>query len=127
MGSVSRAMGGCFVLALARPNGKGWGVDQPVGAALNRDLVENYESVERAETEIDAFISRRAQQQQRIKAEQEAWVESARAYNARRHREMREQWCTYHHDQADRLRASLIALIAHHEQLASQYDPEGAA
>ena len=93
MGSVSRAMGGCFVLALARPNGKGWGVDQPVGAALNRDLVENYESVERAETEIDAFISRRAQQQQRIKAEQEAWVESARAYNARRHREMREQWC----------------------------------
>jgi hypothetical protein len=118
-------MGGRFVVRARPPEltRKGTALDQPVGQALDRSLVENRDQIERAELEIDAFISRRAQQQQRIKAEQEAWVESARAYNARRHREMREQWCAYHHDQADRLRASLVALIAHHEQLATMYDP----
>jgi hypothetical protein len=99
-------------------------VDQPVGAALNRDLSEavNYERVERAETELDAFISRRVQQERRIQAEREPWVESARRYNAERQRQLAIEWREFHYLMADRCRNNLIDMISYHEREAEKYD-----
>ena len=58
------------------------------------------------------------------------WRESVRSYNARRREEMRVAWREYHQGQAERHRAVLKGLIAHHEQQAAKLmdiQPEGAA
>jgi hypothetical protein len=101
-------------------------VDQPpasLGAALNRDLIENYERVERVEQEIDLFIERRSRQEQAARREAEMWEESVRKYNVEQRRKIRAQWCEYHLTQAERLRSNLVELISYHEQQASRLSP----
>jgi hypothetical protein len=98
-------------------------VEQPIGAALNRDLVENRDHIERVEAELDGFITRRARWEAAERAESEAWAESVRAHNAARRAEMRRQWCEYHHDSAKRLRGVLASLIDHHERKAAELSP----
>jgi hypothetical protein len=102
-------------------------VDQPVGAALNRDLAENYERIERAEVEIDAFITRQARREQRIQAEAEAWAESARKYHTQRRRELCDEWAAYHIEAAERLRGALHDMIERHEQQAAFYEAKKGA
>lgn len=73
--------------------------------------------------ELDRLISKRASQDRRPDPDEreELWQASVRAYTARRRGEMREAWCEHHQGQAARLRATLEALIARHEEQAERY------
>ena len=85
---------------------------------------------ELVEKELDAMIERRAQKGSVDPDErEELWKESVRAYTARRDEEMRAAWCEHHQGQAARLRTTLEALIARHEEQAEKYrdQPEGTA
>jgi hypothetical protein len=98
-------------------------VDQPIGAALPREISEEeYQRTCRAESEFDAFVDRRARQEQRLRAEAEAWAESARIYHRERQRRLAEEWREYHYAAADRCRSSLISIINHHEKEAEKFD-----
>jgi len=82
------------------------------------------------EAELTAFIERRSRKGDVDPDEQEElWKASVRRYNARRREEMRAAWCDHHEGQAARLRATLEALIASHEEQAEMYrdQPEGSA
>ena len=90
--------------------------------------------VARADTvdaELDRLISKRASQDRRPDPDEqeEIWKASVRAYNARRRDEIRAAWCEHHQGQAARLRSTLEALIAEHEEQAERYreQPKGAA
>jgi hypothetical protein len=87
--------------------------------------------VDTVDAELDRLISKRASQDRRPDPDEEhdLWRESVRAYTARRREEMRAAWCEHHQGQAERLRATLEALIAGHEEQAERYrdQPEGAA
>jgi hypothetical protein len=91
--------------------------------------------VARADTvdaELDRLISKRASQDRRPDEDEqeELWKASVRAYTARRREEMRAAWASYHTGQAERHRAVLEHLVAHHEQEASKLmdiQPKGAA
>jgi hypothetical protein len=98
-------------------------VDQPVGVALNREISEEeYQRTCRAETELDAFVDRRARQEQRLRADAEAWAESARRFNSERQRRLALEWREFHYQQADRCRSSLISIVSYHEAEAERYD-----
>jgi hypothetical protein len=95
-------------------------VEQPVGAALDRDISR----AEVVETDLERFISarhaKRVAEEGRDQAEEQAWIESTRRHNALREAELREQWSSFHLDQAARHRATLEALASHHEQRADE-------
>jgi len=97
-----------------------------VGKALNRDISKG----EIVDADLDNFIERR-DKMRRIeegeRREEEAWKESVRKANAAREAELREQWSSYHLDQAARHRAVLEALAPHHEQRAEELLPDDAA
>jgi hypothetical protein len=104
-------------------------VEKP-GQALSRDLSSG--SRWDGDAEVDRFIQRRSielRRENQERREQEAWAESTRKANALRESELREQWCEYHQDQAERHKAVLVSLIEHHEQRAQQLSnqPKGAA
>ena len=83
---------------------------------------------EMVEKQLDALIQRRARKGDVDSDEQEEiWKASVRRYNARRREEMRAAWCEHHQGQAERLRAVLEELIAHHTEQADRYrdQPEG--
>ena len=83
---------------------------------------------ELVEKELDAMIVRRARKGDVDPDEpEEAWKASVRRYNARQREEMRAAWCEHHQGQAERLRAVLEELIAHHTEQADRYrdQPEG--
>ena len=85
---------------------------------------------ELVEKELDTMIERRARKGEVDPDEQEEmWKASVRAYTARRREEMRAAWCEHHQGQAARLRSTLEALIARHEEQAEKYrdQPEGTA
>ena len=73
--------------------------------------------------ELDRLISKRASQDRRPDPDEidAGYMESVRAYTARRREEMRAAWCEYHQGQAARHRAVLEALIARHEEQAKKY------
>lgn len=72
---------------------------------------------DRAEKELDRMIGRRARKEEVDTVErEELWKQSVRNYNARKTEKMRAAWCEYHQGQAERHRAVLEALIAHHEE-----------
>ena len=74
------------------------------------------------EAELTAFIERRSRKGDADPGEQEEqWKASVRRYNARRQEEIRQEWCEHHTQQAARLRATLLALIASHEEQAEKY------
>ncbi len=100
-------------------------VEQP-GRAISRDISKG----ERVEDEIDVFISRRHDQRVRDEGgrpEEEAWRESERRHEAARREQNASAWYEYHLDAAGRLRATLSALVAHHEREAQKYQSKGAA
>jgi hypothetical protein len=84
---------------------------------------------ELVEKQLDAMIQRRARKGEiDLDETEEIWKASVRRYNARRREEMRAAWCEHHQGQAARLRTTLEALIANHEEQAERYrdQPEGA-
>ena len=97
-----------------------------VGEALDRSLVANRDHIERAESEIDAFVTRRARREAQEKAEAEAWAESCRQHAVERRRELCKQWADFHVESAERLRNTLHHLIERHEQMAVFYEQKGA-
>src|SRR5919107_3754222 len=69
------------------------------------------------EKELNAMIERRSRKGEVDTDEFDpGYMESVRRYNARRREEMRAEWCEHHQGQAVRLRATLQALIEHHER-----------
>lgn len=82
---------------------------------------------EATDAELARMIERRSRQGEvDPDANEELWKESVRAYTARRREEMRAEWCEHHQGQAVRLRATLQALIEHHERETERYLPKGA-
>ena len=100
----------------------------PVGRSLSHELPYQADA---ADLQIETFISRRDAQRRRgdLDHEEEAsWEETSEIHRLAHEARMREAWSNYHHEAADRLRANLVALIAHHEEQAARYEPpEGAA
>ena len=90
--------------------------------------------VARADTvdaELDRLISKRASQDRRPgpDEQEELWKESVRAYEEKRRQMARLEWHEFHCGQAERHRATLQALIEHHEEQAARLldsQPEGA-
>jgi hypothetical protein len=79
---------------------------------------------EMVEKQLDAMIERRARKGDVDPDErEELWKESVRAYTARRREELRAAWCEHHRGQAARLRTTLEALIARHEDEAARLTP----
>jgi hypothetical protein len=94
-------------------------VEQPVGKALNRDISRS----EQVETDLDNLIDRRDRMrrlEEGERAEELAWRESVRVFQEKRRQQARVEWSAYHSEQAERLRANLVALISHHEQRAEE-------
>jgi hypothetical protein len=120
-------MGGRFVLALARPNGKGWGLDQ-TETSLAASLAGS-----RAERELDQFVERR--HTQRVTGAEDVygekhvedydleaqWKKLAEEHRADRGEAVGELWCRYHLRQAARLRTTLGELVEHHEKEARRW------
>ena len=76
---------------------------------------------EAADAELVRMIERRSRKGEVDPDEhEELWKESVRAYTARRREEMRAAWREYHQGQAERHRAVLKGLIAHHEEHAAK-------
>ena len=98
--------------------------------ASEGSLVDAVEHAEMVEKQLDAMIQRRARKGDVDPDEREAlWKTSLRRYHACREEELRAAWCEHHQRQAARLRTTLEALIADHEQQAERYrdQPKGAA
>ena len=76
---------------------------------------------EAVEADLDRVIEHRSRKGEVDPGEREAlWQTSVRRYNARRREEMRAAWAFYHEGQAERHRATLQALIEHHESEAAR-------
>jgi hypothetical protein len=88
---------------------------------------------EGVEQELNRLIERRHDHrtaEEWHKPSEELWQESVECYNAERGRQLRTEWAEYHQGQAERHRAVLKGLIAHHEEQAAKLidvQPEGAA
>jgi hypothetical protein len=79
------------------------------------------EHAEMVEKQLDALNQRRSRKGDVDPDEREAlWQTSVRRYNARRREVMRAAWAFYHEGQAERHRATLQALIEHHESEAAR-------
>jgi hypothetical protein len=76
---------------------------------------------EAVEAELNRLIERRSSREPDPDEQEEIWKASVRRYNARRREEMRAAWCEHHQGQAARLRMTLEALIANHEEQAERY------
>jgi len=82
-----------------------------------------------AERQLNILIERRSRQKDPDE-ESELWRESVRAYEAKRRQVARLEWHAFHCGQAERHRATLRALIEHHEEQAAklmEVEPKGAA
>jgi hypothetical protein len=86
---------------------------------------------EAVEAELDRLIERRARKGEMDPDEQEElWKASVRAYEEKRRQVARLEWHAFHCGQAERHRATLQALVEHHEEQAAKLmdvQPEGAA
>jgi hypothetical protein len=81
---------------------------------------------EGVEAELNRLVEKRSSREMDPDEREDLWQESVRAYTARRREEMRAEWCEHHQGQAVRLRATLQALIEHHERETERYLPKGA-
>jgi hypothetical protein len=82
------------------------------------------ERAERVEADLDRLITRR--HDQRVKDEGERfeealWEESVAKYNARRQRELAQQWLAYHIARRRTHRYTFAILDRHHEQEIARY------
>jgi hypothetical protein len=88
---------------------------------------------EGVEHELNRLIERRHDQrtaEEWHKPSEELWRESVERYKAEGDRQLRTEWAEYHQGQAERHRAVLKGLIAHHEEQAAKLmedEPKGAA
>jgi hypothetical protein len=88
---------------------------------------------EEVEHELNRLIERRHDQrtaEEWHKPSEELWQESVVRYKAERDRQLRTEWAEYHQGQAERHKAILKGLIAHHEEQAARLmdvRPKGAA
>jgi hypothetical protein len=94
-------------------------IDEPIGAALNRNLGNPVAPGEAVESELDRLIERRSRQVDPDE-ESELWKASVRAYEEKRRQVARLEWHAFHCGQAERHRATLQALIEHHESEAAR-------
>ena len=74
---------------------------------------------EMVEKELDNLITRRSKQKD-PEGEHDLWKRSVRAYEEQRRQMARLEWHAFHCGQAERHRATLQALIEHHEQQAAK-------
>lgn len=74
---------------------------------------------EMVEKELDAMIERRSRQKD-PQEDSDLWHESAKAYEEKRRQMARLEWQLHHTAQAERLRRTLGALAAHHEEQAAK-------
>jgi hypothetical protein len=84
---------------------------------------------EMVEKELDSMIERRSRQKDPDE-ESELWQASVDAYNEKRRQMARLEWHEFHCGQAERLRRTLEALAANHEEQAAKLtdiEPKGAA
>ena len=74
------------------------------------------------DAELDRLISKRASQDRRLDPDEQevAWKASVRAYEVKRRQVARLEWRAFHCGQAERHRATLQALIEHHEEQAAK-------
>jgi hypothetical protein len=93
--------------------------NQPIGVALSRNLGSPTAPGEAVEAELDRLIERRSRQKDPDE-ESELWRASVRAYEEKRQRMARLEWHAFHCGQAERHRATLQALIEHHEEQAAK-------
>ena len=93
--------------------------DEPIGAALNRNLGSPTAPGEAVEAELNRLIERRSRQKDPDE-ESELWQTSVRAYEEKRRQMARLEWHAFHCGQAERHRATLQALIEHHESEATR-------
>jgi hypothetical protein len=84
-----------------------------------RVLDEHISRGEMVEKEINAMNERRARQKD-PDGESELWQESLRAYEEKRRQMARLEWHAFHCGQAELHRATLQALIEHHEEQAAK-------
>ena len=88
--------------------------NQPTRVALSRNLGSPVAPGEAVESELDRLIERRSRQKDPDE-DSELWRESVRAYEEMRLQVARLEWHAFHCGQAERHRATLQALIEHHE------------
>jgi hypothetical protein len=76
---------------------------------------------EAVEADLDRLIERRSRKGEVDPDEQEElWKESMRRFNEKRRQMARFEWHAFHCGQAERHRATLQALIEHHEEQAAK-------
>src|SRR5215212_11133757 len=92
---------------------------EPIGAALGRNLGSPTAPGEAVEAELDRLIERRSRQKD---PDEESWLwqESVKRYEEERLKVARLAWHAFHCGQAERHRATLQALIEHHESEAAR-------
>jgi hypothetical protein len=92
---------------------------EPIGAALGRNLGSPTAPGEAVEAELDRLIERRSRQKD---PDEESWLwqESVKRYEEERLKVARLEWHAFHCGQAERHRATLQALIEHHESEAAR-------
>src|SRR5215203_2653937 len=101
--------------------------DKPIGAALNRNLGSPTAPGEAVEAELDRLIQRRSRQRDG-EEESALWRESVKRHEEERRQVARLEWHALHCGQAERHRATLQALIEHHESEAARLmngEPKG--
>jgi hypothetical protein len=94
-------------------------IDEPIGAGLSRNLGSPTAPGEAVEADLNRLIERRSRQRD-ADEENELWKESVRAYEEKRRQVARLEWRAFHCGQAERHRATLQALIEHHEEQAAK-------
>src|SRR3954453_7757109 len=82
-------------------------------------------AVEKAESELDAFIERRSREKSKANELAALWRKSERAYRERWRQERRLAWYCYHLDQADAIERTAEALAAGHRGKAEALSEEG--
>jgi hypothetical protein len=88
------------------------------------DVARNTRTDEAAETQIETFITRRHEKRvesEGERREREVWQETEIRQAQQRSEANRLAWCEYHRQQAERHRATLTDLIAHHQDQAAKY------
>jgi hypothetical protein len=93
--------------------------DEPIGAALNRNLGSPTAPGEAVEAELNRLIERRSCQKDPDE-KSELWRGSVRAYEQKRRQMACLEWHAFHSGQAARHRATLQALVKHHEGQAAK-------
>ena len=93
--------------------------DLPIGAALSRNLGSPTAPGEAVESELDQLIERRSRQRD-LDEQSELWRASIRAYEEKRRQGAWLEWYAFHCGQAARHRATLPALVQHHEEQAAK-------